>query len=211
MPQNRIIGIIGPKGSGKTYRAARLFGSSNTAVLYDVAHDEEYLPRATHVTNALQHVLRTVEREEEFRVVYQVNDSDIIPRGKELVYTTCVPLVQSCYERGNMTVFLDEAHELCTQWSIDWQLRKIVRLSRHTSMNIVWVSQSVNEIHRDLRRNTDEFHFFKVHEPADLDRIAERCGDVTADRVANLKRLTTTGGKVSPGECLIWTVEDSSR
>jgi ABC-type dipeptide/oligopeptide/nickel transport system ATPase component len=208
MLQNRIIGIIGPKGSGKSYRAARMFKLCKRAVLYDIARDVGYYQNATYIVNDTTQLFKIIRKEEEFRIVYQVQDGDLLPKGKELIYTTATPIAEECFYTGNITLFLDEAHELCTQWSIDWRLRKVIRLSRHQQLNVVWISQSMNEIHREIRRNTDEYHFYKIHEPRDLEAIVDRCGEYTSAKVANLKRLKRENGRVVPGECFVWVSDE---
>lgn len=213
MLQNRIIGIIGPKGSGKTYRAAKMFSTCRCAVLYDIAHDEAYYEHATLVTNDTSQLFKELrnwdaEGTEPFRAIYPVQSADLMPKGKELVYLTATPIVEECFAIGNCTLFLDEAHELCSQYSIDWRLRKVVRLSRHQQLNIVWISQSMNEIHREIRRNTDEYHFYKIHEPRDLEAIEDRCGPECASRVAQLQRLKREGGKLVPGTCFVWVSDE---
>lgn len=206
MLQNRIRAVIGPKGSGKSYRSAKMFAMCKRAVLYDIAHDEDYYRHATHIVTDTQQLFKVMRREEEFRAIYVVSEADLMPKGKELIYISAVPVVEECFFIGNMTLFLDEAHELCTQWSIDWRIRKVVRLARHQQLNIVWISQSMNEIHREIRRNTDEYHFFKIHEPADLEAIKLRCGEPCALKVASLLRLKKH--PFTPGTCFVWVSDE---
>lgn len=193
-----------------------MFAQCRCAVLYDIAHDEDYYPYATLITNDTTQLIRELRRwtddsnpdKEPFRAIYQVKESDLMPKGKELIYLTATPVAEECYNIGNCTLFLDEAHELCSQWSIDWRLRKVVRLARHQQLNIIWISQSMNEIHREIRRNTDEYHFYKIHEPRDLEAIKERCGEECAIKVAGLQRLKRENGKLIPGTCLVWVSDE---
>lgn len=222
MLQNKIIGVIGPKGSGKSYRSAKLFAQCHCAILYDIAHDEDYYQHATLITNDTAQLFKELRKWKDsddsaietggervpFRAIYQVQNSDLMPKGKELIYLTATPVVEECYFVGNCTLFLDEAHELCSQYSIDWRLRKVVRLARHQQLNIVWISQSMNEIHREIRRNTDEYHFYKIHEPRDLEAIGERCGEECAVKVSQLQRLKRENGKLIPGTCLVWVSDE---
>jgi RecA/RadA recombinase len=207
---NRVTGIIGPKGSGKTFRAARLFGAEDRALFYQPARmNSECDVFATHVScGDMEGVRRVLEQEEQFRIVYKVPDSDFVRRGQNLFYASILPLAQLCYDVGNMTMYIDEAHEICNQYTIDPELRRVIRLARNNQLNLVWVSQSM-EVHREIRRNTDEFYFYRIFEPGDLDKIAERCGDLTAQRVSNLKRLRSENGAIVPGECIVWTAEEA--
>ncbi len=209
MISNRVIGIVGPKGSGKTYRAARLFGQEDRALMYQPARmNAECDLYATDISHGdISGCMRRLH-DEQFRIVYKVPDSDFIRRGQNLVYASILPLAQTCYEIGRMTLYVDEAHEICNQYTIDPELRRVVRLARNNELNLVWISQSM-EVHREIRRNTDEFYFYRIFEPGDLEKISERCGELTAQRVAGLKRLRLEDGKILAGECLVWTAEEA--
>jgi hypothetical protein len=206
---NRVTGIIGPKGSGKTFRSARLFSAEERALFYQPARmNTECDVFATHISYGdivgIQHILQN----EQFRIVYKVPDCDFVRRGQNLFYASILPLAQLCYDIGNITLYIDEAHEICNQYTIDPELRRVIRLARNNQLNLTWVSQSM-EVHREIRRNTDEFYFYRIFEPSDLDKIAERCGELTAQRVSNLKRLRSEGQAIIPGECIVWTAEEA--
>lgn len=212
MISNRITGIVGPKGSGKTFRAAKLFAQEDRAVLYQpVRINTEADIYATHICfdGDIASIFDVINREEKFRIIYKVPDSDYIQRGQNLLYTSILPIATECYNVGNLTLYLDEAHELCNQSTIDPNLRRVLRLARNNRLSVSWVAQSM-EVHRELRRGTEEFYFYRIFEPGDLDKIAERCGVQTAERVANLRRLKETAdGKIVPGECLYWSAENA--
>ena len=208
MIENHITGIVGRKGTGKTFRMAKMFCAEERALLYQpVRVNTEADECASHISEGDTKSVYDILEQDKFRIIYKVPDSDILIRGQQLVYTSALPIVQACYNIGNMTLYLDEAHELCNQYSIDPELRRILRLARNNRLSIVWVAQSM-EVHRELRRGTDDYYFMRITEPGDLDKIKERCGEVTAARVANLKRLRTEGGKTVSGECLVWSASN---
>lgn len=210
MISNHIVGIIGPKGSGKTYLAAKCFGRENRALVYQVVRsNEEYDIYATHVSEGdLIGAFKVIHKNEEFRVVYKVPDRDfIITKSRRILYVSAPVVAQECYEEGNMTLYLDEAHLYMDQQFIDPALLRIIFLARNQSLNITWVAQSM-EVHRSIRRNTDEFIFFRITEPGDLDKIAERCGPEIAHKVANLERLRKEGGRIIAGETLVWRANE---
>lgn len=210
MIENNITAFVGRKGTGKTFRMARMFCAQRRAVLYQpVRVNSECDQCATHITDDgdLQSVFDVIRTQEQFRVIYKVPDSDIVATQRREVYTSILPLAVECYNVGDMTLFIDEAHLICNQMTIDPELRRVLLLARNNQLSIAWVAQSM-EVHRDLRRNTDDFYFTRITEPGDLDKIAERCGDRTAERVAALLPLRKEDGKIVAGQCLFWSANN---
>lgn len=195
---------MGPTGSGKTHLAAREFGREDRAFVYQIVRtNPEYDVFATHVTDDLITACRIMHKEEKFRIVYKVPDSDIIESGRELLYPSSLTIAEECYMEGNMTFYIDEAHELCDQHRIHPRLRKMIRLGRNQRLNVTWISQSM-EVHREIRRNSHELFLFYMWEPGDLEKIEERCGEQTVLQVVKLQRLREEGGKIIPAEYLTW-------
>jgi hypothetical protein len=209
MIENRISGIVGRKGTGKTYRMARMFCNEKRALLYQpVRVNTEADECASHISEGdSESIYNILDTQEQFRIIYKVPDIDILVVRNHLIYKSVLPIVWACYNTGNMTLYLDEAHELCNQYTIDPELRRILRLARNNRLNVVWIAQSM-EVHRELRRGTDEFYFLRITEPGDLEKIAERCGEITANRIAQLKRLRRDGERITPGECLFWSADN---
>lgn len=197
---------MGRKGSGKTWRAWRRFKASKNALVFNVAFDQTYLIGATHhVTDDLVTVGTILRREPEFRIVFE--SEFLVPHGQSVRYPKLDPVLQECFERGNMTVFLDEAHQLCNPWSATFGLLKTVRIGRHRDLNIEYITQRFAMVHRELTAASDELHFFRCTEPRDLEEIERRCGPTIADRVANLDPFHKEQSSIVPGEVLVWTVE----
>jgi hypothetical protein len=203
---NKIVGIVGPKGSGKTYIAARQFGREDRAFCYQIVRtNTEYDIFATHVTDDLISAFKVMRKEEKFRIVYKVPDNDfVITKSRRIVYESCPVAANECYMEGGLTLYLDEAQRLIGQEWADPRTLRIIELARNQSMNIVWAAQSM-EVDRAIRRNTDEHIFFYMWEPGDLAKVEERCGTATMERVTQLQRLKELpDGKIIPGEYLTW-------
>jgi hypothetical protein len=212
MIENRIVGVIGPKGSGKTYRSARMFAKEKRAVLYQpVRVNTEADEFSTDIieTGRPEDLERVIGKEE-FRCVYKVQDEEIVYVGKanRCVYTSAPVIFKSCYNVGSLTLYCDEAHKVLNQGMCDGEVSRVIELCRNNSLSITYMAQSM-EVTREIRRNTDELYLYRLREPGDLEKIEERCGAVTAERVANLKRLRKEGGQIIPGECLHWVMEDA--
>lgn len=209
--RNRIICIVGPKGTGKTERASRMFGSSDRALVFNVAFDRAYYPRATHIVTddviGAGEIMRTAKT---YRIVFETENMAETKSGR-MIYPDIDALIRECYMRGPMTMFVDEAHMVASSQSASFETKRMALIGRHHNLSAVYITQRVNGVHPDIRSNADEYHIFHVIEPLDIQVIASRCGWDTAAKVQSLRRLSFDNGKVLPGECLIWSADGQER
>jgi hypothetical protein len=206
--RNRIIGIIAPKGSGKTHKVCDMIQSGELGekvAVFDVLGEAGYLSCCDEIVYGEPRRFAELLRKPSIRVAYRPivsemrDNEEFFPEFEEV-------FVRLCYAIGNMTGVIDEAHLLCSPHRCPPRLLKTIRIGRHQQFTIVWIAQSWAGVARPLTGNTDEFYFFKVIEPRDLHGIRERCGQKLADDVSNLRRLNyTPEGQVIPGEILHWS------
>ncbi len=208
MSSNRIVGLIGPKGSGKSYRAAELFAQSERAAVFNIVRkDAAFIGSATHVLDGRPREFARLLGEEQFRIVYRPTNVQV-GDNNEITFPEFSLFVECCFERGAMGMFVDEAHLLCSSRHIPPRFAQAVILGRHENLDICYVAQGFSLVARLLTRNTDEFYFWKIIETSDIQGIRERCGQQVADRVANLRRLEDKrreGGILTPGEMVYWS------
>ncbi len=202
--QNKIIGVIAPKGSGKTHAVAEMVEREmQRVVIFDLVMQPLYLCAEPVIGQPRR--LVELMAQPTFKVVYvpiiqkRADDDD---EAEE--YPSFKHVVKLCFLRGDMWLVIDEAHMLCTAHSIPETLLYANRLGRFRRLNLVWITQSFTAVHNSLRQNTDEFWFWKIIEPSDIEGIRKRCGDEVAQRVQALRRLEMTPHGVVPGERLVW-------
>src|SRR5690242_7832478 len=125
MNQTKITGIIGPKGRGKTYLSARMFGKTDRAIYFDVAEDESVLPFATAVVEAprdMYEVQRVLDKEwdnapdAQNRIVWRSTNLVIGKRGL-CWYRDFDPLIKAAQKIGSLTLFIDGSHQICNAWT----------------------------------------------------------------------------------------------
>jgi hypothetical protein len=208
MLQNRIVCIVGPKGTGKTHHAAQMYGQSARALIFNVAFDAAYDGNSLYIINDdIIAAGRVMRDQQQYRISFTSEDLQRTRSGG-LVYASLDPLIRECYDHGPMTIFLDEAHMLVHAQSASDECLRMVYIGRHHQLSQVFIMQRANGVHPLVRANADEYHFFRISEPLDLKLIRERCGLHVAERVRTLKRLEVDEqGNVIPGEYLVWTVE----
>ena len=208
--QNKITGIIAPKGSGKTFTVCNLLRGARCFAVFDMLGEFQYAKIADEVYSGTPRAFGKALMQERFRIVYRPtvflrddssNSGERVPEFETFI--------DCCYLRGNMTCVIDEAHQLCSPHHCPESLLVAIRLGRHRSLDIVYVTQSWSAVSRPLTAATDEFVFFKIIEPLDLQGIRNRCGEEVRDRVQGLRKLEQLpDGSAIPGQRLTWNVTE---
>jgi hypothetical protein len=213
--QNKIILVIGAKGSGKTYNVCKALSNMDRAVIFDMVHEEGYAKVVLDsgkkndaiIIGQPRNFANAISRDvESFKVVYRPVEIEPLDNG----LVNCPefgPITKLIYLRGDCWLIVDEAHLLCNGRNCPKELMMSNLLGRHRRMSMVLVAQSFTGIHPAIRKNADEFMFFKIIEPSDLKGIEDRCGKDVAEQVRNLRMLERnqeTDELIQPGQMLRW-------
>jgi len=208
MVWNRIIGIVGPTGSGKSYMAAKIMAECQRAAVYQIIReDTNYLAGATDFFDGDLRGFTAALGEDNFRYVYRVGPGKRVEKNR-FVLPDFEWFIRACFERKHMMMIIDEAHFLCNVRYCPPYLWESVVTGRHMYLDICYVTQRLSMVHHDITANTHEFYFWRNTEPGDLERIVERCGPDVADQVAELRKTEDerrNGGQLIPGEMIRWT------
>lgn len=205
--RNRIVCIVGPKGTGKTETAAGIYGKCDRAVVFNVAHDKQYRVRSTvFLDGDIKSLDKVMRHNDKFRICFE--SDAMIRKGSSMIYVDLDDIILDCMANPPITLFLDEAHLLCKADNVTNETLRAVYISRHHAMSMVFIMQRMAGVHPDIRFNADEYHFFKINEPADIDIIKQKFGKEVAEQVRDLRRLDYVNGRVVPGQQLVWNVED---
>jgi hypothetical protein len=178
--QNEIIGIVGRKGSGKSRLFAALLRGCDRLILFDPMAEHGYwCPNLIHTEDRLNDFLfkHTLDGRKTFAGRFVPQDD---PREE------FEPFGRMVYDRGYLTLGVEEIGLISQPNYLPKSLDKIVRLGRHRWINLVWTSQRIAEVSKRLTSATDRFYIFRHTEPRDLDALAERCGSGVAERVSEL-------------------------
>jgi hypothetical protein len=177
--QNRIVGIVGRKGSGKSTRAATLLKFAPRIVAWDPMEEHRRaLPDSIEgVCDKLYDYFDEAQECQTFALAYAPGDN--LERDFEKV-------CELVYDYGTMLFCVEEAPLVCRANFMSPIFGKIVRTGRHRGIDLLWTAQRASEVSRSLTSATDVFILFSQTEPRDLDAIAERCGRDVAEKVAGL-------------------------
>lgn len=177
--QNRIIGIVGRKGSGKSTRVATLLKYCPRIFAWDPMGDHsDLLPDVFEgIDDELYEYFYQASRAKTFAGAY-ISGEDLEGEFEEIC--------QLVYYYGHMLFCVEEAPLVCKAGYLPPVFGKIVRTGRHRGIDVLWTAQRASEVSRTLTSATDLWILYSQTEPRDLDAIAERCGREVADKVAGL-------------------------
>lgn len=175
--QNKIVGIVGRKGSGKSVLLRELTSCRARVVIFDLLAEHlspnvftdfddfaAYLDR--HLKGPMHCSYRPIDDEPE-AVLDDVCDE--------------------VYRAGGLCFALEEAARFCGPGHMPSGLDRIIRLGRHRAIDTVWITQRISEVSRTLTAMTDVFLFVGAStEPRDLTAISDRCGQDVALKVQGL-------------------------
>lgn len=205
---NRIIGLIGPTGSGKSYMAAQMMGEAEKCAVYQLKriHEEPaFIMVADDVIDGDPKAFALSLAAPKFHYVYlcQAPTTD----GKKLLVPDLDYFIQACYTRERMAMIIDEAHFFCDSQRMPLFFRQAVVMGRSRYLDVVYCAQKFSTISKELTANTHEFYIWRITEPGDLETLRERVGDEAANAIANLRPSVDerrSSGQFQPGEYLHW-------
>lgn len=205
---NRIIGLIGPTGSGKSYMAALMMAEAEKCAVYQLKriHEEPaFVMVADDVIDGKLREFALRLGEPRFHYVYLCQEPKT--DGKKLLVPDLDYFIQACYTRERMAMIIDEAHFFCDSQRMPLFFRQAVVMGRSRYLDVVYCAQKFSTISKELTANTHEFYIWRITEPGDLESLRERVGDEATNAIANLRPSVDerrTGGEFQPGEYLRW-------
>lgn len=179
--QNRIVGIAGRKGSGKSTVAREILEHCDRLFMLDMMGEHVWIPeKFERLDDAVIFLLESPNRGQFWaRYIPQDDDED----GLEAEFSEICSIV---YDQGNMLLAVEEVPSVSSPNYAPRKFSKLIRLGRHRNVSIVYTAQRLGECPRKLTAATDVFVLFNTTEPLDLDAIAKRCGQEIARKVTEL-------------------------
>jgi hypothetical protein len=176
--QNRIVGIVGRKGSGKSMRLARLLKYCPRFFVIDsMADHTNAVPNQIYDVDEALEFIDWSKGQKTFAAAF-VPGSDLEGEFEEICH--------EAYRRGNMAFVVEEVPFVVKPGYLPTGFAYMVRTGRHKDLDLVWTAQRASEVSRTLTSSTDLWILFSQTEPRDLDCLAERCGREVANKVAGL-------------------------
>lgn len=176
--QNKITGIIGRKGTGKSTKLEELLSGRDRVLVLDPMAEHDWTPNEISSLETLSEFFRWNRKKQQWAASFVPGES--IDQDVE-------DASRIAYKAGDHAIGIDEISLFTTAGHMPKALGRMIRTGRHRKMDIYWTGLRANEVPRTLTSLTDEFILFSQTEPLDLDAIAKRCGTEVAERVGELK------------------------
>lgn len=179
--QNRIIGLIGKKGSGKSTAFQRILTCERRLVLFDAMAEHDFCPNEFSDLDALVDFL---ESQYEGGKVSPYFAARYVPPGDP--ETEIEDFSTEIFRASSLTIGVEEVPQFSSASYLPSGFGRIVRQGRHRSLSLVWTAQRASEVSRSLTAQTDVFVLFSQREPADIEALRARCGEEVAREVSRL-------------------------
>ena len=138
--QNRIVGVVGRKGSGKSTRVATLLKYCPRIITWDPMEDHiDLLSDAFEgVDDELDEYFRQARRAKTFACSF-VPAEDLEEEFEEICHLV--------YDYGRMLFVVEEAPLVLKAGYMPPAFGRIVRTGRHRQIDLLWTAQRASEVH----------------------------------------------------------------
>jgi hypothetical protein len=199
--RNKIILIVGFRGSGKTTVASNILRAQDAVFVFDPHVDEAYrwVPNTARNEKQLTNYPKWATLARPNRVACR-----FVPDGRQDPYDALEFFCSVIWTCRNLWMCVEEVSESCKGVSAQGmppELRRIVNQGRHKGLNQIYCGLRYAEIPRSISAGADVQILFRCQEPLDLDSMRGRIGCEATERVQGL----------GPHEALIFLPDRSWR
>lgn len=176
---NKIIAILGRKGSGKTHLARKMVENASRVVFFD---PQRQFTDCGVVINDWVSLVEYIEevRSGSFRIVYQ---PQFQVRGDEDMILKEASFVSRCVGKQMNLVFVIDEIDRCI--GRDYTIKNLGQTGRHSGISIIATTIRYTDTTRDFTAQCDSVISFQCTEPGDVRYFKDRFGDL-ALRLPNL-------------------------
>jgi hypothetical protein len=174
--QNRIVGIVGRKGAGKSTALREIISCRLRVAIFDIMAEHPSPNTFYDLGDCLDYLGRNAG-EAHFHCALRPRDHE-----EEALNI----LAETVFDIGGICFAVEEAAWFSTAHSQPRGLDLLARMGRHAAVDLIWTAQRIAEVARRLTSATDVFVLLAMTEPRDLSALADRCGPEIARRVQAL-------------------------
>jgi hypothetical protein len=157
---NYIVGVLGKKGSGKTFLTMQMLKNIPKYIVLDVLHEYNAGMIFTNFEE-LHTYLCNNQNMRKYRIIFRPERQD----------ETDIFLEMTTYI-NDFTLVMEEADFHCNPHKINEYLEHNLKYGRHYNRNLIWVSRRPFEVNRMLTAQSDLIIVFGTTEPRDLQYLS---------------------------------------
>jgi hypothetical protein len=178
--QNKIVLVVGFRGSGKSTVASSILKANNGIFLFDPHFDPAYswIPNAARTIEQLDDYARWRREAKPQRIGIRY-----VPDGRLDPFDALNDFCAWGWRWRNIWLCVEEVSESTRSPSaagMPPELRRIVNQGRHNGINQIYCGLRYAEIPRPLSAGANVQILFACREPLDLDSIRSRIGQEAA-------------------------------
>jgi hypothetical protein len=184
--RNKIVLIVGFRGSGKTTVASLILQAQRAVFVFDPHLDDAYawIPNTARNEKQLTNYPKWAVPAKPKHVACR-----FVPDGRQDPYEALEFFCRVMWTCRNLWMCVEEVSESCKGVSAQGmppELRRIVNQGRHRGLNQIYCGLRYAEIPRPVSAGADVQILFRCQEPADLDSMRGRVGSEATERVQGL-------------------------
>lgn len=176
---NKILAILGRKGSGKTYLARQMINKAPRLIVFDPQRQFTDCGVVIEDRLSLAEYIAAISGGD-FRIIYQpVFDV----RGDEDLIQVEFSFICRCVGRMSSLVFVIDEFDRCI--GRDYTMKNLIQTGRHAGISIIATTIRYTDATRDFTAQADAVISFQCTEPGDVRYFRDRFGDM-AERLPYL-------------------------
>lgn len=169
---DRVIGIFGKRGSGKSVWLSEFIWTQPRVLVYDVNADFNDLPEKPDIVS----LALAVRDEDSFHYRYVPTEPE-----KDIEQFS-----RMCFLRGDVCVIFDEVHLTAPLHSINPKMAELFRRGRHRGIKIAFATQRPAAVNKMLTSQMNQVIMFKMVDNRDL-LAAQQFLDIDSSVLKRLK------------------------
>jgi len=184
--QNKVVLVVGFRGSGKSTVASSILKANNGIFLFDPHFDPAYswIPNTARDIEQLEDYSRWRRESNPRRIGLRY-----VPDGRLDPFDALNDFCAWAWSWRNIWLCIEEVSESTRSPSaagMPPELRRIVNQRRHKGINQIYCGLRYAEIPRPLSAGANVQILFACREPLDLDSMRSRIGQEAAEKVEGL-------------------------
>lgn len=168
-----ILGLIGPKKCGKTWRGLQMIKPEKLVIFVDTAREfGGGKIKIVHRPDHLIELMRNHDRRSKLHISFRA--AEHMDPQRAFDYAAAIAMADP---NERCLLFANETGRLIPYpGKMSKVTYKLVTMNRHFNVPIIWTAQKITGVHPELRGNSDFVDIFRTHEHNALGHIKKMGG-----------------------------------